>query len=115
MPSETVLEEATRILVERQATYGSPQKNHAMTAALWSAYLGIAVSARDVCLLNCLQKVARDRCGKPKRDNMTDLAGFAQNADIVSEAETKKSSSAPAPASVGFGLILPPGTRVAGK
>lgn len=84
MSTETILDEAKRVCAERQAAYGPPQKNHDMTAALWSVYLGIPISARDVCLLNGLQKVSRDRCGKPKRDNLTDLAGFADNAHRVS-------------------------------
>ena len=100
MVTETVLEEARRVVAERRASYGSPAKNHAMTAALWSAYLGVPVTPRDVCHLNGLQKVSRDRTGTPKRDNLVDIAGFAENAQMVEEpsvpAVSKSVGSAPA-------------------
>lgn len=83
---ETILEEARRIVDgDRRQDYGHPSENHGMTAALWTAYLGVDVTARDVCLLNILQKVSREGSGAPKRDNLVDIAGFARNAEIVSQ------------------------------
>ena len=69
--------------------YGEKRQNHACTADLWSAFLtrrfGVAISltARDVCLINALQKISRD-ANRPKADNLIDLAGYAENAFAVS-------------------------------
>lgn len=69
----------------RRDDYGHPAVNHGRTAALWSAYLGVEVSARQVCMLNILQKVGRD-AHREKRDNLVDIAGWARNAELVGEA-----------------------------
>lgn len=66
----------------RRDDYGPPAVNHARTAALWSAYLGVDISPRQVCMLNILQKVGRD-AHAPKRDNLVDIAGWARNAELV--------------------------------
>jgi nucleoside 2-deoxyribosyltransferase len=81
--SETVFEEAERIVNgARRWNYGTPLLNHSRTAAMWSAYLGIPVNARDVCILNILQKCSRDR-NAPIRDNEVDIAGYARNMELV--------------------------------
>lgn len=82
LPPETVLDEADRIVgTDRNQDYGHPMKNHGRTAAMWSAYLGIPITARQVCLMNALQKISRD-AHKAKRDNLVDLAGWARNAEL---------------------------------
>lgn len=76
----SILSEAQNIVDgDRQQTYGTPLENHTRTAELWSAYLGTKVTARDVCMMNILQKCSRDRF-KPHRDNLVDIAGYAENA-----------------------------------
>lgn len=71
----------------RMADYGPPIENHERTAALWTIYLRatlrdkVSLSARDVCMLNILQKVSRD-VHRPKRDNLVDIAGYAENASL---------------------------------
>jgi hypothetical protein len=78
---KSILEEAAELTRgPRAAAYGTPAENHGRTAALWSAYLGVSISARDVCMLNVLQKLSRDR-HSPGRDNLVDVAGYAENAD----------------------------------
>ena len=73
---------------ERQEEYGHPSQNHCCTAAMITAYLtrkGILnkpLTARDVCMINVLQKVSRDAF-KEKRDNLVDIAGWARNAEMV--------------------------------
>jgi len=64
----------------RSVAYGKPLENHGRTAALWSAYLGVHITAQDVCALNILQKLSRER-NCPKRDNRIDVAGYAENMD----------------------------------
>lgn len=66
---------------DRNADYGPPEVNHARTAALWSAYLNVPITAREVCLLNILQKCSRDaHC--QKYDNLLDIAGWAANGSV---------------------------------
>ncbi len=66
----------------RRMDYGTPKENHERTAALWSAYLGVPIRATDVCMLNILQKVSRQRHAM-KLDNLTDIAGYAENAFLA--------------------------------
>lgn len=78
--SGTLLADANKAVNNR--AYGSPKENHERTAALFSTYLGVPITARQVCMLNVLQKVSRD-AHVPKRDNLVDIAGYADNADRV--------------------------------
>lgn len=101
---ESVLEEAARIVSgARQAEYGSPENNFTLIAKLWSAYLGTSiaqpgrefpfmVTPRDVCLLMVLMKAARDAGGAPKRDNLVDIAGYVQCAELIDEDQADEST-----------------------
>lgn len=78
----SVLLEAEQIVNgARRETYGAPKENHERTASLWTAYLSgrLTLTARDVCMLNILQKISRDR-HSPKRDNLVDGIGYFANA-----------------------------------
>jgi len=67
---------------DRNEQYGDPVDNHTLTANLWSQYLGSKVTARDVCMMNILQKISREKTtGVVKQDTTTDIAGYALNAD----------------------------------
>lgn len=98
----TILDEAALVTSEaRQWSYGTPADNHGRTAALWSAYLGIPISTRQVCMLNILQKISRDANKLPPdaseaavresnrslRDNLVDIAGYARNAEILGDGQ----------------------------
>lgn len=80
------LSEATAIVYAGRQHYGTPRENHERTAALWSAYLGVPITARQVCICNVLQKVSRD-AHQPGRDNLVDIAGYAENAHLCGEAQ----------------------------
>lgn len=67
------------VRLARRADYGPPKENHERTAAMWTAYLGVAVTARHVCMMNVLQKASRD-AHRAKHDNLVDIAGYAANA-----------------------------------
>ena len=45
--------------------------------ALWSAYLGTPITARDVALMMVLLKVARTKTGAFNLDDYVDAAGYA--------------------------------------
>lgn len=98
--SPSVLEEARRAVASRVESYGPPRDNHERTANLWSIYLRgvlrdkVNVSARDVCLLNILQKVSRD-IHRPKRDNLVDIAGYAENANLCEDLPCRSQSAEP--------------------
>lgn len=93
---ESILLEAHRLVHgDRGTDYGYPLDNHGCTAALWAAYLErrfrlapgtLPLTARDVCWLNILQKASRD-ANAPKRDNLTDTAGYAENAQMIADEE----------------------------
>ena len=83
---ETVLEEAARLVEdggERQ--HGRhPAETFGRIAALWSAYLGLTITPRQVAMLMVLLKVGRD-ASQEKRDNLVDIAGYARNAERLGE------------------------------
>ena len=84
----SILDEAAKAVDgPRRSTYGHPRDNHGRTAALWSAFLGIKIDARQVCMLNILQKVSRDAHGVAHHDTLVDIAGYARNAEMLEEDE----------------------------
>ena len=75
---------------QRQEDYGRPKQNHEATAAFWEIYMrrkyGIEIvfSARDVCMMNILQKISRDCC-KSIHDNLVDICGYVRNIELCEE------------------------------
>ena len=87
MSDENILQEADRITSvngARPSEYGHPRENLELTAALWAPILGVEVTAEQVALCQIQLKVARE-CFKPKRDNLTDIAGWARTIERLSE------------------------------
>jgi len=75
---ETCLQEAQRLVYgDRNASYGHPYDDFSRTAKLWSAILGHDVTAEQAALCMCAVKISR-QVNSPKRDNMVDLAGYAE-------------------------------------
>ena len=88
--SETVLQEAQRLVYgDRQQSYGHPLDDFTRTAQMWSAILGWKVTAEQVGLCMCAVKISR-QCNKPKRDNLTDLAGYAATVQMVGEERDRR-------------------------
>ena len=78
----------------RNKDYGDPAEDYARTAALWSAYLGVPITARQAAMCMCLVKVSRLANSPAHKDSMVDLAGYAAVYERCSDvAESKKSSS----------------------
>lgn len=83
MPDESALEEAQRLVHgDRGVDYGHPIDDFSRTAAIWSAILGVPVTAEQVGLCMIGVKLSR-QCNRPKRDNMVDAAGYAETVQMV--------------------------------
>lgn len=68
------------IVTERAKDYGDPRPNMERTAALWSAYLGIEITAHDVAICMILVKASRSKVSA-HADNYRDIAGYADIAE----------------------------------
>ena len=80
---ESILEEAQRLIHgDRGAYYGPPSEDFAKTAKMITGLLlpklvpGAEVTAREAILIMVLVKASRE-VNRPKRDNATDIAGYA--------------------------------------
>lgn len=83
-PGEEILAEAARITRgDRNASYGPPTENFDNISEMWTTILGhklkpgCRVTAREVADMNIAQKLCRN-IASPKRDNYTDIAGYAK-------------------------------------
>lgn len=87
---EVLIEAFSIINGDRQQSYGHPSVSFARHAEYWTTYLmgngklvqGAALSAKDVAMLLLLLKVSREQ-GKPARDNIVDIAGYAGLVDSL--------------------------------
>ena len=77
MNKRTEILETAKHLVngDRQDDYGDAAESFKAIAEMWSAYLGVDVSGRDVCNMMALLKIARLRNG-PHDDSSVDGAGY---------------------------------------
>lgn len=87
---ETILQEAQRLVHgNRGSDYGHPIDDYTRTGRMWGAILGIGdIDPRIACLMMAAMKVSRE-VNKHKRDNLTDLAGYAECASMVAERQGK--------------------------
>lgn len=83
---ETPLQEAQRLVHgDRGADYGHPIDDYTRTGRLWGAILGLPdIDPRLCCLMMAAVKISRE-VNKHKRDNLTDLAGYAECAHMVAQ------------------------------
>jgi hypothetical protein len=93
---ERLLLDAIQATRERGASYGSPRDHFARTVgavnAVFSHKLREPLTPSDWGLVMVLDKVAREQHA-PKRDNMTDIAGYAACvAEIRDESEAFNAS-----------------------
>ncbi len=87
---ESILIEADRLVNgDRQADYGHPLDDFTRTAAMWSAILGAPVTADQVGLCMIAVKLSR-QVNHPKRDNMTDAAGYAATVQMCIEERERR-------------------------
>lgn len=75
--SESILEEAHRLVYgDRHDSYGHPFDDYTRTALMWSAILGVSVTAKQAALCMVAVKISRE-CHEHSRDNLVDMAGYA--------------------------------------
>lgn len=90
---EDILEEALRITNgDRQASYGPIDQDFSRTAKIWSAIKGVEFSTREVALFMIGLKMSRET-HQHKRDNWTDIAGYAKCGHICSSLAEKRERS----------------------
>jgi hypothetical protein len=78
MKHESALLEAQGLVHgDRNAAYGSPLDDFRRTAKMWSAILGVEVQPEKIGLCMIAVKLSRE-CNKHKRDNLVDIAGYAE-------------------------------------
>ena len=90
MKSNHILNRAS-VLVQgqREKDYGDKKENHNNIAKLWSAYLGISVTAHDVALMMVLLKMARTKLGQVSRDTYIDMSAYSAIAGEIKFREDK--------------------------
>jgi hypothetical protein len=102
---QTILQEADAITSgDRQKAYGHPSNNHGCTAEMQQAYLErreaacqakgemFLLDARDVCMLNIIQKISRD-ANMRQRDNLIDIVGYARNMEMIEEYDANQTDA----------------------
>lgn len=91
---ETICEEAQRLVYgERGETYGHPLDDFTRTADMWSAILGVnrPITAEEVAMCMMALKISRQTY-QPKRDNVTDMAGYAECLQRIVEERARRAS-----------------------
>lgn len=87
----SILQEAAELVGgQRNSDYGHPAKDFAKTAAIWNGILatklapGASIEPADVALCMIGVKLSRE-VNRHKRDNLVDIAGYAQTIMMLQE------------------------------
>lgn len=87
--SAQALERQAKIVRERGARYGQPHIDLGRTARLWSAFLGIQMSADDVCALMALLKLSRIREQPEHADSWDDAAAYLAIGGVLAKVDAQ--------------------------
>ena len=74
---------------DRGKDYGHPFDDLGRTAAMWTALLGVPVTAEKVAMCMVALKLSR-LCNEYKRDSVVDVAGYAEVLDMVHQERGKR-------------------------
>ena len=90
--TESILQEAQRLTHgDRNKDYGHPYDDYERTARLWEPILGLPPLSLDpakAALCMIAVKISRE-CYRPKRDNRTDMAGYAHCVQAIRERQAE--------------------------
>lgn len=91
---------------ERAGDYGG--NSLPAIGLMWSVYLGVTVTGRDVANMMVQLKTVRDR-HHPKRDNQVDMIGYAILGDAATPEPLKPCRRCKGSGSTQFGMFMPGG------
>lgn len=80
--TSVAMEAVSLVYGDRGAAYGHPIDDYTRTAAMWSAILGTEVTPMQAVLCMVAVKLSR-QVNAPKRDNLVDIAGYAECAHRI--------------------------------
>lgn len=87
-PKTSVLAEATQLVFgERMRNYGHPYQNQVILKKLWEGIFGIELTFTQVNFALMGLKMCRELTSSGHRDNIVDIAGYAEILNLVLEAE----------------------------
>jgi hypothetical protein len=89
-----ILEEAAAVVQDREQKYGPPGQHWGLTVALINCYFNIKLRPEDWATMMMLDKLARER-HTPLRDNMVDVAGYANGRRVVLDCLPSNSAEIP--------------------
>lgn len=83
--SETLQTAEKLVSKDRSKTHGDMKVNHQNIALLWSAYLEMVITAKQVAILMVLLKLARTKTGLHNADDYIDACGYSAIAGELNE------------------------------
>ncbi len=82
----TAVEKAIEVTKERSAKYGHPAEVHGVVASLWTGYLGVLITPKDIALMMVLFKMGREMTRRGE-DNLVDMHGYLLAYERILEEE----------------------------
>jgi len=79
----TILEKAAQAVEAREKEYGHTCTNFKVISSLWTAYLGVRLTSKDVGAMMILLKIGRSRTGTITADTLVDIAGYARCLEML--------------------------------
>ena len=77
----------------RNADYGHPLDDFSKTAKMWSAILGVDVTAEQIALCMICVKISRLRNSPGHQDSIIDIAGYAGTYEMVRDERHRRQTA----------------------